>query len=62
MTLRIFTYDGQAILCECDSFEFRTNHVSNWIKFKKGTTTNIIHNVATIKTEEESEVKDGNDD
>lgn len=62
MTLRIFTYDGQAILCECDSFEFRTNQVSNWIKFKKGEATNIIHHVATIKTEEEGIIEYGDED
>ena len=35
MTIKITTYDGKDILCECDSFEFRTNQVSNWIKIKK---------------------------
>lgn len=36
---------------ECDDFEFRTNHVANWIRFfKDGTQFKIIHNVCVIKT------------
>jgi hypothetical protein len=36
---------------ECDDFEFRTNHVANWIRFfKDGTQFKIIHDVCVIKT------------
>ena len=55
MTIRIITYDGQNILCDCNSFEFRTNQVSNWIKIKKGEATDIIHGVATIKSDLEEQ-------
>jgi hypothetical protein len=36
---------------ECDDFEFRTNHVANWIRFlKDGKEIKAIYNVCVIKT------------
>lgn len=49
MQIRIIKYDGTDMFCNCDSFEFRTNHVSNWIRIKKGSIVETIHDVATIK-------------
>lgn len=36
---------------ECDDFEFRTNHVTNWIRLlKDGKEIKTIHDVCVIKT------------
>ncbi len=51
MTLRITRLNGEKILAVCDSFEFRSNQVSNWIRIKHNNATEIIHDIAAIKTE-----------
>lgn len=50
MKLLIIRFDEESMEKECDSFEFRSNQVSNWIKIKKDDNIEIIHGVATIKT------------
>ena len=50
MKLMIVKYGEEPVEKECDSFEFRTNQVANWIKLKKGDKVETIHGVATIKT------------
>lgn len=50
MELLIIKYGGEQIEIECDTFEFRTNQVSNWIKLKQGDTQTMIYDIATIKT------------
>ena len=59
MTLTIIEYGGTPRQIECESFEFRCNHVTNWIRIKKadGCET-LIHNVCVIKTQAESEDKE----
>lgn len=52
MVIAINKYNGEEMLFDCDGFEFRTNHVSNWIKIKKGDSTELIHGIATIKNME----------
>lgn len=56
MTLTIIEYGGKSRQIECESFEFRGNQVTNWIRIKKvdGCET-LIHNVCVIKTQTESE-------
>lgn len=54
MKLKVIKYDGEEILYDAVSFEFRSNQVTNWIKVK---TTNdsepiYIHNVCVVKTVE----------
>ena len=49
MKIKIILYTGEEIIKDCDSFEFRTNQVSNWIKCKKNDKNEIIHNIAVIK-------------
>lgn len=50
MKLMIIKFGEEPIEKECDSFEFRCNQVSNWIKIKKGDNVEMIHGIATIKT------------
>ena len=50
MKLMIIKYGEEPVEKECDSFEFRTNQVANWIKLKKGDEVETIHGIATIKT------------
>lgn len=50
MIVRVIKYDGTEHLLTCDSFEFRTNQVSNWIKIKQGADSKIIHSIAVIKS------------
>lgn len=50
MKLLIIKYGGEHQEIECDSFEFRTNQVANWIKLKQGDTQTMIYDVATIKS------------
>lgn len=51
MEIRVIKLDGTDYLCSCDSFEFRTNQVSNWIRIKKGETVETIHDIAVIKSD-----------
>ena len=55
MILTIIEYGGIPRQIECESFEFRCNHVTNWIRIKKVDGEALIHNVCVIKTQEESE-------
>lgn len=52
MELKVITLKGEELTIICDSFEFRSNKVSNWIKFylKSVDVTDIIHDVAVIKS------------
>lgn len=53
MKVTIIQFDNTITEKECESFEFRTNHVSNWIKLKfKNEPIETIHNVATIQCKE----------
>ena len=53
MTIIIIEYGGKEKQVECDSFEFRCNHVSNWIKIRKGNLSYTIHDICAIKAESE---------
>ena len=54
MKLKIIQYGGAVNIVYCKSFEFRTNHVTNWIKvFYLTGKSEYIHNVCVIKTESE---------
>ncbi len=50
MRLLIIRFGEEPMEKECDSFEFRSNQVTNWIKIKKGDDVEMIHGIATIKT------------
>lgn len=56
MKLKIIKYDGTEIFLDALSFEFRTNHVTNWIRVKaiddqKTIMSDItIHDVCVIKS------------
>ena len=53
MILKIITLDDvKETEIECDSFEFRSNQVANWIQVVKDGHKEIIHRVAVIKTED----------
>lgn len=50
MKIKIITYTGDELILDAESFKFRTNHVSNWIKVKYETDTeHIIHDVCVIE-------------
>ena len=50
MVIKVIEYNGTEHLIECKSFEFRTNHVANWIKVKyENGEKEYIHNVCVIK-------------
>lgn len=52
MNIMIVHFGGEAEnLKDVKDFEFRTNHVANWVrvKFEDGH-TETIHSIATIKT------------
>ena len=52
MTITIIENGGTPRQIDCESFEFRSNHVLNLIKIKKiDGTEEIIYDVATIKSE-----------
>ena len=53
MKLKVIQYDGTEEIYNAESFEFRTNQVSNWIriKFSDGDVI-VIKNVCVIKTVE----------
>ena len=56
MKLTVTEYGGEPQQIECESFEFRCNHVTNWIRIKKADGCEaLIHNVCVIKTQAESE-------
>lgn len=56
MTLTIIEYGGKQRQIECESFEFRSNQVTNWIRIKKADGCEaLIHNVCVIKTQAESD-------
>lgn len=56
MKITVIEYGGTEHHVNCISFEFRTNHVENWIRIKyQDGSKEMIHGVATIKAE--SEVK-----
>lgn len=58
MILTIIEYGGTPRQIECESFEFRCNHVTNWIKIKKADGCKVlIYNVCVIKTQAERENK-----
>ena len=52
MKLEIVMMNGKSQIIECDTFEFRSNQVSNWIRTKKDGEEQMIHQVATIKSEQ----------
>ena len=54
MIITIIEYGGKETQIECDSFEFRCNHVSNWIKIRKGDLSYIKHDICVIKAESEN--------
>ena len=59
MILTIIEYGGEPQQIECESFEFRSNQVTNWIRIKKANgCETLIHNVCVIKTQTESEDKE----
>jgi len=54
MTITIIEYGGIPRQIESESFEFRCNHVTNWIKIKKADgTEEIIKDICVIKAESE---------
>ena len=54
MEIIVIEYDGTEHHIDCKSFEFRTNQVANWIRIKyQDDSEEMIHGVATIKTESE---------
>lgn len=54
MKINVIQYDGTEHHINCESFEFRTNQVSNWIRIKyQNDNEEIIHRIATIKAERE---------
>lgn len=51
MKLKVIKYGGEFKIIECESFEFRTNQVANWIKIKYADNSEeYIHGVCVIKT------------
>ena len=50
MVLTVIEYGGKKHIIDCESFEFRTNQVTNWIRlvYSNGSKEEI-HNVCTIK-------------
>ena len=54
MKLKIIEFGGTTRNITCDSFEFRSNQCTNWIKVKyPDGNSEYIHNISVIKTEEE---------
>jgi hypothetical protein len=53
MKIKIIKYGGETKIIECNSFEFRTNHVSNWIRIKyTDNSEELIHGICVIKSVE----------
>lgn len=52
MELTVITLKGEEQTVICDSFEFRSNNVTNWIKYHLNSVnvTEYIHDVAVIKS------------
>lgn len=50
MKLKIIKTNGEEIILECGQLEFRSNRITNWIKIINSDGTNVIHNIASIKT------------
>lgn len=51
MKLKIIKYGGEKQIIDCDSFEFRCNHVANWIEVRKvDGNKELIYNICVIKT------------
>ena len=50
MKIKVITLNGETKEIECDSFEFRSNQVANWIRIKTADTTEMIHGIAVIKS------------
>ena len=54
MKITVIEYGGTEHHINCKSFEFRTNHVENWIRIEcEDGSKEMIHGVATIKAESE---------
>jgi len=54
MKITVIEFGGIEHHIICKSFEFRTNHVENWIRIKyQDGSKDMIHGVATIKAESE---------
>lgn len=54
MEMRVIEYNGTEHKIECESFEYRTNQVTNWIRIKHlDGSTEMIHDVCAIKAESE---------
>jgi hypothetical protein len=54
MIITVIEYGGEPKQIECESFEFRCNHVTNWIQFIKADgTKEMIRDVCVIKTGKE---------
>jgi len=50
MKIKIIEYNGTEHHINCESFEFRTNQVQNWIRIKyQDGSKEMIHGIATIK-------------
>lgn len=54
MKLTLIEFGGAQRQVECESFEFRCNHITNWIRIKYSDgNKEMIYDVATIKAESE---------
>ena len=52
MKITIIEYGGEPRQIECESFEFRTNYVANWIRVKyEDGNKEEIHQVCVIRGE-----------
>ena len=50
MKLTVIEYGGEPRQIECESFEFRGNQVTNWLRIKKADGCEaLIHNACIIK-------------
>ena len=62
MNITVIEYDGTEHNIECESFEFRTNQVDNWIRIKyPDGSKEEIHDVCVIKAESEEDDSDNLD-
>ena len=54
MKIKVIKYDGDEFDIDCKWFEFRCNHVANWIEVKhQDGNIEYIHDVCVIKSERE---------
>lgn len=52
MELTVIEYGGEPRQIECESFEFRCNHVTNWIRAMHADgSEEMVHDVCVIKTD-----------